>query len=278
MDDLQSVLYLQDLENDVRPDAADDDDGGALVVADDATSKGDASSKDGMVVKECGGCLRENDAGKEAVDEEPGVEWGLPDGRGSWCKMCFTLWRIMLKHKLPLSFLYAWLREHDNMIDWNVMIVVYLSLRKEGRERVTKLDIDNRTQALLHCCALLGLPLRGFAARVLVDDYVPAGCPDVGRLLSVIMPGGESRVAYLENRDGSLPQGCTSVSMPPTLMLHLGNPILYSSDPKDVSIIGLIFGGGVDAVDSSRAAQEARRVLQQTAIAIALPKEPSKAE
>lgn len=139
--------------------------------------------------KDCNGC------GRNAIIGQCWylggvVTWALPKARGSWCKDCYGCWRLMLSTHTTLIGLVVWLRSPRNFSEWEVLLASYVSLRREGSERITEVMVLQRRATIEFVVKLMGLQLtKGTLVRL--TDMHPAKMVDASKLVdmgAVVVP------------------------------------------------------------------------------------------
>lgn len=124
--------------------------------------------------KFCAGCKR---SPSSPCFLGPGtVTWALPNNRGAWCKDCFGCWRLLYAGKATLVMFGLYSDRPENIGEWEVSWVSYMSLRKEGFDRLSEQQVVARREAL------------GFAAKM----CIPMGAFEIVRVkeLSAVKPCG----------------------------------------------------------------------------------------
>ena len=116
----------------------------------------------------CCGCGRDRATGKAFVDPEAALDWAYPDGRGSWCHDCFSTWRTGYAQEHTLRLFEKWLLLPENLADFHVHLLVFLSLGFENCLQVRPAQLQGRVSLLRFIATLLGVPLTPFAV-ILVD-------------------------------------------------------------------------------------------------------------
>ena len=83
--------------------------------------------------KNCIGCGRIYGVSPCHVVPGETVKWGLPNGRGGWCKDCHSVWRTVFQNRGYLGDLEDWLK-HDPVkrAEFHLCRLAYLSLAFEG--------------------------------------------------------------------------------------------------------------------------------------------------
>ena len=108
--------------------------------------------------KPCPGCQRSKFTGVCWLTGDR-ILWSLPALRGSWCKDCFNLWRLVWGSKTNLIMFALWLEDSDNLLTWELHMLAALTIRKEGAERLTAEKVGARVASLQFVFQLSGVPL-----------------------------------------------------------------------------------------------------------------------
>lgn len=224
-----SVHEMPDVESDadeVDPFVEDD--------ADSPLSTG-VDQDDGDANKDCLACGRSCSKGKSLVDPEADLPWGLPECRGVYCGECFPTWRLALKDEVKIVFLKAYLRDPDNKANFQLTLLAWVSLRREGVTRMKRGVLMTRLESLKFMLTALGIPTMPFIIRAMAQDVASpdlesdpfswvtvrdaAGVETLGRFaLADTAPSGSSVV--------DRPVGC--------LPLFLGCSLLRTSSAAQV--------------------------------------------
>ena len=184
---------------------------------------------DGEDDRNCLACDRSYMFGKSMVDPGERMAWGLPEGRGIYCGECFPTWRLGLKDDVEIAFLQAYLRDAGNKAEFNLMLLAWVSLRREGVSRMQKHVLMMRLESLKFVLHALGLPIRPFVVRVLGDGELPDFQKDAFRWLTVRNSLGEEGIALLDDVP-SPPAGASIATRPVgSLPLYLGNAVLRTT-------------------------------------------------
>ena len=94
---------------------------------------------------------------------------GLPDSRGNWCKYCHVFWRLLYSSKCTLAMFAILLQTSANFNEWELLLVSYLSLKREGLERITESVVLIRRDYFRFCLRMLCLPETPFEIKSLAD-------------------------------------------------------------------------------------------------------------
>lgn len=141
----------------------------------------------------CPGCDRDPDGGAFGVKGEV-VMWALPEARGLWCKDCFTVWRTVYGCSHSLTVFTMWLKHDSNLTEFQLNLLAYLSLKREGCDKIARETILMRAESLRFCLRLLCLPC-GPSIVVPLRDLatgnvkVPEGHRVTGESLLTIVSG-----------------------------------------------------------------------------------------
>ena len=107
---------------------------------------GDPDEDDPTTERHCVGCYRGQRSGV-CFWSKSVISWAVLDGRGHWCKDCHNLWRVLLRETTSLALLGPSLSHPANRSSWWLHLVAYISLRKEGSERITRPALLARVDA-----------------------------------------------------------------------------------------------------------------------------------
>ena len=139
--------------------------------------------------KECIGCLRSC---------RNGLCWfslllvarALPGQRGQWCKDCFNCWRLMFSNQATLIVFTQWLRRDINFCKWELTLLAYLSLKKDGSDRVSENMVHTRVATLTWSFQVMNVPItRGIISKL--SEVNSASPLDPARLVSMASSSGE---------------------------------------------------------------------------------------
>jgi hypothetical protein len=127
---------------------------------DGASPKAEEMALD-AVEKFCAGCGRSQLHSTCYIKRTP-IQWGLPDGRGMWCRDCHNCWRLMYAAVSTLVMFAVWLRRPTNATEWEFTLVSFLSLKQEGIERVSEGMVRTRKAMLEFVFRMLSVPTGPF--------------------------------------------------------------------------------------------------------------------
>ena len=178
------------------------------------------------------------------------VAWALPHNRGAWCQCCFGLWRCCYSSVSSLSMFSEWLSTPSHFAEYEAMMVAYLTLRKEGFERVSATQVISRRNSIAFALQLMALPSGPFEV-ISLEKQVASGTPlEAARLCNMVSDAGEETiktVVYLKPMDGDVPRAG-----------QLG----WFARPRDLS-----WQGGLASRSRVRLQDPSQEVLLQTAFA-----------
>ena len=126
--------------------------------------------------KECHGCGRSRDSGKDWLRAGQSLAWGWPDGRGNYCKDCHTTWRTVYSSEHALATFGAWLKQPENRIPWWMHLIAYLTLKQDsisaggGDAQIRASHICERAKVLRMFLNMLGIPAGGFVVDLLETE------------------------------------------------------------------------------------------------------------
>lgn len=133
----------------------------------------------------CPGCKRHILTGTCFVQPGAPLAWALPNGRGSWCRDCFGCWRLRYSASCNLFMLASYIAEGNSRREWILDLVAYLSLKREGIERVPDVQLAARRATLDWVVNMLCLdPCPGHAIRL--QDMVNTDGLDPARLINMV--------------------------------------------------------------------------------------------
>ena len=115
----------------------------------------------------CIGCHRNARTGRCFVrPDEEAVAWAFPSGRGCWCRDCYNVWRLRFSQKMPLATMSYHLKQNTTVItEFEVALVSYISLRRNGSDRVSGPALAERMELVEWIAGAFGMPLRGIPRR-----------------------------------------------------------------------------------------------------------------
>ena len=137
-------------------------------------------SDDGSVDVACIGCHRSRENGTCYIVPSEDMQWALPDNRGLWCRDCFSCWRTCFSQSHSLTLFAVWLKSPVNEQAFESRLVAFLSLKREGHDRITGAMVGDRLESMKFIFQMVGLPLEP-SAVVLVEEIFSENspCPDV---------------------------------------------------------------------------------------------------
>jgi hypothetical protein len=151
--------------------------------------------------KTCTGCQRSS-TGQDWLTGFP-ICWALPGHRGLWCKDCFNCWRLMYASEATLLVFGNWLLQKKNFDSWELTMCAYLSLKKEGHNRVTQALVQTRESVLKWVIQLLNLvPNQGIIVKL--SDMDPSSALDPTRLLTMLGSDKKLSLSYLQEGPADL--------------------------------------------------------------------------
>ena len=123
-----------------------------MAYEDASPAKSDYSGGKGKPLKQedkiCHGCSRVEGISPDFLSRGEKVQWARTHSRGLWCKDCFTVWRTVYSGEQSLSFFPDFLAQGDHRSEFEMNMIGYLSLVKEGDSKVTQQKIDGRVKML----------------------------------------------------------------------------------------------------------------------------------
>ena len=217
--------------------------------------KGESSDLD----KKCVGC------GRSPQDQDflsgQRLAWALPPARGSWCAACFGCWRSVYSSRCTLMMMHTVLSDRRHRQEFERLLAAWLSLRREGYERLTENQVMERAASISYVLKLMCIP----EAPVVVTDLQTAvaqlGLPlEASRLCSILrQQGGTSVLGLGYMADAASLMGKTStpqsLQRPQDLSFQGGLPSrshLLVGDDADHAVLATAFGDIQDPAASSQ--------------------------
>ena len=195
-------------------------------------------AEDEFEVKNCNGCLRNTVTGRCWIRGAQ-VSWALPNTRGGWCKDCHGCWRLMLSSQTTLIALQLWIRDPENLMQWEFMLIAYLSLRKEGFDRITESMVLQRKVSIEFVLKMLGIPLRP-GVLVALTDMEQNSVTDASKLanMTTTLADGQTVRCLGYWRHDFPASACASFSQPgSTNMMFPWRATLHTEVPQDRDIV-----------------------------------------
>ena len=116
------------------------------------------------------------------------VEWGAPNRKGAWCRDCFNAWRLLYSGLATLVMFSVWLRNPGNFIDWQMNLLAFVSLKRDGMDRATAAAVQARRHMIEWLFKTLCIhPGRNFVVPISVMDKHRDLC--AARFVSMLPPG-----------------------------------------------------------------------------------------
>ena len=122
----------------------------------------------------CFGCGRLRDTSPDFRNPVEKVVWLYPDGRGSWCQDCHTVFRTSYQHQHTLRLFERWLRQEANLMDFQLHLFAYVTLSVFLRDGgiIRRQDVTDRVDLLHVFASFLGIPLQP-SVMTFLDPEVP---------------------------------------------------------------------------------------------------------
>lgn len=118
---------------------------------------------DDQVDKHCHGCGRSCLSGVSWTNPGEPLHWGLPNRRGLWCRDCFTVWRLRFAPRFKLITMPTYFHNKSPVLtEFELGLVSFISLRREGSERITEQRLNDRMEMITWVLQAFGLPLHAF--------------------------------------------------------------------------------------------------------------------
>ena len=182
--------------------------------------------------KFCAACDRSMAQGVSIANLDETLPWGLKGGRGSHCEECLNAWRLSLRDaEVPLSTLPVHLRDPGNKAEFQLALLAWSSIRREGKRRVSGHDLLKRVSSFKWMLKQMGLPIGPWLVKTLEQG---APLPSNPFALATLRDGEAHRlveiVAAEPSQDRSLPRPTGS------LPLYLGAATLITDirDEKEL--------------------------------------------
>ena len=121
------------------------------------TVKTEGKADEPDVQKVCYGCERLKDSSKCFLSAADLVQWGAPSGRGNWCADCHTCWRACKSDEHSLPFFWQWLQVGLSAVEWQWILLAFMSLRKEDIGRATVKMTHDRVRLLQWLFRVVGI-------------------------------------------------------------------------------------------------------------------------
>lgn len=118
--------------------------------------------------KRCLGCFRSSAHGRCYLSASDKREWAS-HGRGLWCRDCYTCWRTTYSTDHSLLVFQQWLTDPIHRAEFELSLLSFLSLLREGAGRITMSMVMERSRSLSFMLSVLGLSMAPMAAVSLAD-------------------------------------------------------------------------------------------------------------
>lgn len=110
------------------------------------------------VGKQCMACYRTAGYDGSALGGNQPLTWLYADSRGLMCRDCGDIFRIAFKISMPPGVFDMWILEADNRLEWQRLLISYLSLKREGISHVNLTMLRSRQSLLTWLFDVLQLP------------------------------------------------------------------------------------------------------------------------
>lgn len=159
--------------------------------------------------KECLGCYRQFGVDMSFMSAQTPLVWMYQDGKGTWCRDCNNVYRLMLKARMPAAFFERWLGQSAaNRQQWSRLLLSYLSLKYDGQNHVTPAMVESRLKMLTWLFEMLQLPWPACAVKPVTPEFLQSMLSHPDRYLATSQSGDD--VFGLEPLD--LPLGLRSTT------------------------------------------------------------------
>ena len=120
--------------------------------------------------KDCSGCGRSTLSFCWARPCER-LTWGLPNFRGAWRRDGFNLWRLWFQPQTTLVMLAVHIGDGttDFAEVWYIALLSWVSLRRQGVDRITSSMLSERIELVKFILKALGFPMRNFLVVPLME-------------------------------------------------------------------------------------------------------------
>jgi hypothetical protein len=190
----------------------------------------------------CIGCHRNARTGRCFVrPDEEAVAWAFPSGRGCWCRDCYNVWRLRFSQKMPLATMSYHLKQNTTVItEFEVALVSYISLRRNGSDRVNGPALAERMELVEWIAGAFGMPLGRFLV-VPISDVVCLASP--GFLVTIKNKFGFELGAMVVDENVAA-HGGVEVARPgdPSGMQLVSRRVLNTNNITDTAKMGELFG------------------------------------
>lgn len=186
----------------------------------------------------CRGCGRIQSTGRDFFDPEAPMVWGTSTGRGRWCRECHTLHRTVYSLAHSLGLFSDHLDDPNNRRLWDLHLTAYLTLTKEGAQRITVQMVQQRAETLQWLFQMSGMPLNA-ATVVPLAEAAARGTPvEPAMLVNMELGGVPCLGVFVQTPpDASAPPMETvfprPASWPPMFAFHRSRLVTSSDVDRD---------------------------------------------
>ena len=128
--------------------------------------------------KHCFACKRGSLTGRSISQPDERLGWRNAGAgvRGNLCQECFRTWSLSFQNHSTLTQLPVYLAGPENHARFILHELAYASLKREGKQRVTGLGVEERVQLIDWLLQHMGLPSAPFRVATLnSEDEMPKG-------------------------------------------------------------------------------------------------------
>ena len=165
-------------------------------------SSGNGNGRGRPIARVCPGCTRMRGVSTCYVHPEREVEWGLANGRGSFCSDCLRVWRTLHSVDVTLTLYKEKLKDGEARRQHLMELVAFVSLLREGPDgrTITSAMLTIRIDTLkfvLHWLGIPSLPLRMVPLEELVPLTREGDKDDIVRRLITYKSGNVEKLGVL---------------------------------------------------------------------------------
>lgn len=123
--------------------------------------------------KECVGCLRQFGIDCSYLVAGTPLAWTYDDMKGSWCRDCYNLFKVMYKPRMNAPLFLRWLdKSPANRLQFMRMLVSYLSLKQDGSGHVSAAAVESRCKMISWLMDMLQVPWPTFRVRQVDSSFL----------------------------------------------------------------------------------------------------------
>lgn len=200
-----------------------------------------------LASKGCNGCGRTT-GGQCWINVGELVQWALPNGRGLWCRDCFNVWRLRFSDTSKLCVMPAIMKSNPQQrVEFDFGLVAYISLRREGAERVNGPQLASRVALIKWLMGVLGMPPSpAFIVVPLGDAGTSPMSPS--HLVTMKVNGTFQLGAILEDKAASRAGVCVSRPAVATLPTMISRSPLFTDREEDATLLQSLCAATTDTL------------------------------